>query len=100
MDEAKKILRIPFPTYDHATLPLQPGKESLNKPTARIATQSTAVLSLGLASIRAMRSDHFDSFLLQLLIQRLAIVGFISNQIFRFGFDQVKVKRQLYSVTS
>ena len=40
-----------------------------------------------LAAIGTMRCDHLNAVVSQLLIQRIAVIGAIADQIFRFGFD-------------
>src|SRR2546423_12578865 len=43
-----------------------------------------------------MRRDHLDAFLAQLLIEWIAVVGAIADQILRLGLDHVEVEAQLY----
>src|SRR5215510_11713223 len=43
-----------------------------------------------------MRRDHLDAVLAQLLIEWIAVVGAIANQILRLGLDHVEVEAQLY----
>src|SRR5205809_5934871 len=43
-----------------------------------------------------MRRDHLDAVLTQLLIEWIAVVGAIADQIFRLGLDHVEVEAQLY----
>src|SRR5213075_3442014 len=43
-----------------------------------------------------MRRDHLDAVLAQLLIEWIAVVGAIADQIFRLGLDHVEVEAQLY----
>ena len=38
-----------------------------------------------------MRRDHLNAVVSQLLIQRIAVVGAIADQILRLGFDHVEV---------
>ena len=39
-----------------------------------------------------MRRDHLNAVVSQLLIQRIAVVGAIADQILRLGFDHVEVE--------
>jgi hypothetical protein len=43
-----------------------------------------------------MRRNHFDPISAQLLVERIAVVGAIADQVFRFGLDHVKVEAQLH----
>src|SRR5215471_4139995 len=43
-----------------------------------------------------MRRDHLDAVLAQLLIEWIAVVGAIADQILRLGLDHVEVEAQLY----
>src|SRR5204862_7611512 len=43
-----------------------------------------------------MRRDHLDAVLAQLLIEWIAVVDAIADQIFRLGLDHVEVEAQLY----
>ena len=44
----------------------------------------------------AFSRDHLDAVSTQLLIQRIAVVGAITDQILRLGFDHVEVEAQLH----
>jgi hypothetical protein len=43
-----------------------------------------------------MRRDHLDAVLSQLRIQRIAVIGAVTDQILRRGFDHVEVEAQLH----
>jgi hypothetical protein len=49
-----------------------------------------------LAAIGAVWRDHLDAVSTQFLIQRIAVVGAITDQILRLGFDHVEVEAQLH----
>jgi hypothetical protein len=50
----------------------------------------------GLGSVESVRRDHLDAGLSQLLIQRIAVIGAIADQILRLGFDHVEVEAELH----
>src|SRR5262249_17391085 len=85
--EAEEVLGVVFPTDEDAALPLNPSKEALHEPASHIAAQPSPILRGRLASVAAMRRDHLDAVLAQLLIEWIAIVGAIANQILRLGLD-------------
>jgi len=84
--KAEKILWVILPSNEDPTLPLNPRQDSCEEPFDRpspcVSQQSAFVLRSRLAAIASVRSDHLDAVLTQLLIQRFAVVGAISNQIF------------------
>src|SRR5262249_49972050 len=88
--EAEEVLGVVFPTDEDAALPLNPSKEALHEPASHIAAQPSPILRGRLASVAAMRRDHLDAVLAQLLIEWIAIVGAIANQILRLGLDHVE----------
>jgi hypothetical protein len=45
-----------------------------------------------LAAVGTVRRDHLNAVVSQLLIQRIAVIGAIADQILRFGFDHVEVE--------
>src|SRR5262249_37747807 len=90
--EAEEVPGVVFPTDEDAALPLNPSKEELHEPASHIAAQPSPILRGRLASVAAMRRDHLDAVLAQLLIEWIAIVGAIANQILRLGLDHVEVK--------
>src|SRR5262249_12374029 len=90
--EAEEVPGVVLPTDGDAALPLNPSKEALHEPASHIAAQPSPILRGRLASVAAMRRDHLDAVLAQLLIEWTAIVGAIANQILRLGLDHVEVE--------
>jgi len=62
---------------------LQPGKEALNLPAVSIAPQWPAILSGGFLAVGLMRCDQFDTLFAQPFVQRITVVGSISDQLSR-----------------
>jgi len=77
-------------------LPLQPGEEALDDPTPVVAAQSSAILSLALFAVGAVRRNHLNALFSKLLIEPIAVVRAIADQIVWFRFDHVEVKAQLH----
>src|SRR6516164_5646611 len=94
--EAEEVLGVVFPTDEDAALPLNPSKEALHEPASHIAAQPSSILRGRPASVAAMRRDHLDAVLAQLLIEWIAVVGAIADQILGLGLDHVEVEAQLY----
>jgi hypothetical protein len=85
-----------LPWTHEATLPLKPRKESLDDPAPLVSAQALAVLRLALPAVGFMRSNDLDALLSKLLVERMAVVGAITDQIVRLGFDHVEVEAQLH----
>jgi hypothetical protein len=49
-------------------------------------------LSGRLAAVGTVRRDHLDAILSQRLVQWIAVIGAIANQVLRLGFDHVEVE--------
>src|SRR5579885_1022924 len=96
LHEAEEICGVVLPTNQQPTLPLQPGKEPLHNPAPLKSAQPPAVLGLECAPVGTMRRYHFHAVLSQLLVQAFAVVGAITDQVFRLGFDHVEIKTQLH----
>jgi hypothetical protein len=47
-----------------------------------------------------MRRNHFDSSMLQILIQSIAVIRFVTDQILRFRLQHVEVELSCTNVTS
>ena len=84
-----------LPSDEDATLLLNPCEEALDHPSPCVSPQPASILGGRPATIGSVRCDHLDAVSTQLLIQRIAVVGAISNQIFGLGFDHVEIGAQL-----
>jgi hypothetical protein len=62
---------------------LQPSKQSLDLPASAITAQRSTVLGAGFLSVDLMRSYHLNTLLAQPFIQRITVIGSISDQSFR-----------------
>ena len=92
MDEAEEILGIVLPAHQDTTLPLDPGKEALYQPAACVSPQAAAVLRRRLHAALAVRCDHLDAVPAQAVVERIAVVGAITDKILWFGFDHVEIE--------
>jgi len=92
LNEAKEVLWVVFPTDKDTSLPLDPSKEAFDKPASRVSTEPTAVLRVRLDPVRTVRGDHLDAVSAQFLIERIAVVGAVADEVLRLGLDHVEVK--------
>src|SRR5215208_2342713 len=67
---------------------LQPGKQAFHFPTSFVSAQDSTILGSRLLAIGLVRSDHLDALFLQSFIERIAIIGSITDQSFRFFFGE------------
>ena len=77
-------------------MPLIPRKNSLHNPASFVAAQAPAILRFSLLAVRLVRSNHLDALFSKLLVERVAVVGAITDQILRPCFDHVEVEAQLH----
>src|SRR5438445_13643753 len=84
LNQAYIVFDVIFVSNHQATEIVQPGEEPLDFPPALEAAQGPTVLSLALGSTSpAVRRNHFSTEAAEhFLIERIAIVGFVANQLF------------------
>ena len=84
LNHSEEILGVIFPARDNTTKVMKPSEQPFDFPAPAIAPQRTTVLGNRFAAIPSMWSDQRHSEMLaDLSVQRVAIVGFISNQSLR-----------------
>lgn len=92
LDHAEEIGGVPFPSRGESAEVLQPGEQPFKLPAAKIPPQWSAILSF--SSFAPIGSDHFDAMLiLESLIQRIAVVGFVADQSFGQSGNMSLVER-------
>jgi len=74
-------------------LPLNPSKEAFDDPPPFVATQSPAIPGLPSNAVRFVRCDHLGALLVQLLVERIAAIGAIANQVLGLHFDCMQLFR-------
>ena len=92
LDEAKEVLGIVLPAHQDATLPLYPGKEALYQPAPCVSPQAAVVLRRRLHAAGAVGRDHLDAVPAQAVVERIAVVGTITDKSLWFGFDHVEIE--------
>ena len=92
LDANEKVVGVVFPADEDATLPLYPGEEALDQPASHVTTQPSPILRGRLTAVGTVRRDHLNAVVAQLLIQRIAVIGAIADQILGLGFDHVEVE--------
>ena len=78
-----------FPTGHQPSEIVQPGEQPFHFPPASIPSQHPTILGFGLFTVALMWCDKLGSILLKkALIQRIAIVRFITNDSLWRSFDK------------
>jgi len=67
---------------------LQPGEQPLYFVASTISPQRASVLGRGLLPVASMGRNHLNPSLRQLFVQRVAVVGFVSDQPLRELIDE------------
>src|SRR5215467_12970711 len=92
LDKAEEVLWVILPPDEDATLPLNPCEEALHHPAPCVSPQPASIFGGRPAAIGAVRRDHLDAVSTQFQIQRIAVVGAISDQIFGPCFDHIEIE--------
>src|SRR5262249_38241039 len=101
LDKPVVVLGVMFIANNQSTKVIQPGEEPFDFPTALDSPQRTPVLSDSIRPAAVpMWSDHVRTELVQhLLVQRVTVVGLISNEALRHIGNETLLQRlvnQLY----
>jgi len=70
-----------FITHHNSPEVLQPRKQSLDLPPPFVTAKFSAVLRLCFPSIGFVRRDQFNSKFFQPLVQRIRVIGFVTNHL-------------------
>ena len=88
MEHRKEVFGIVFPTSNKSSRVVQPGKKSLDLPTATVTAQRAAILGGRVYAAHVVGSDQLDAVAIaQSLIQPFAVIGAVAKQPLR-GFRQ------------
>ena len=103
LEHSEEVGLVIFPTANQAAEIVKPCEQALDFPAAAVATQFTAVLGvLPVAIVLVGCNEPNAVFLPQALVQRIAVVGAITNHsfwlgsreaLFDGGFDELRFMR-------
>jgi len=86
LKHAEKIRFMIFPTANQSAEVVEPGEEPLDSPAAAVTAQFAAILSvLAAAGVLVGRDESNAVFLPQALVERIAVVGAVTDHSFRLG---------------
>ncbi len=72
-----------FISHNNSPKILQPSKQPLNLPPTFVTSQNSAVLRFCLFSIGFMRRDKLNAKFFQLPVQRVRVIGFVADYLWR-----------------
>lgn len=72
-----------FVAHNNSPKVLQPRKQAFNLPTAFVTPELSAILRFGSLAIDFVRRNQLNIEFFQLFIQRIAVIGFITDYSFR-----------------
>lgn len=89
----REVLLVPD---QQPTMISQPGKSSLHDPAVTVASDGPAILRVVVrAAIAAMRGDHLDAQIKEQLVERITIIGLVSDQPLRMKVLLEQIERLL-----
>ncbi len=77
--DSNVVLHLPLVAHHQPPEVTQPRKEALYLPAPLVASEFAAVLGPGPPPVPSMRSDHLYAPLCESLIERVRVIGAISN---------------------
>lgn len=92
MNKPEIIFSFVVKTSRHAAKVLQPGEKTLDFPATSVTAQTSAVLRLWFYTVSLMRRNHFNALFFQLLIERIGIISFISDQSSGLSRNETRLK--------
>ncbi len=95
LHKTKKVGGVALPADQQASLPLDPHKEPFDEPAGWILAQMTPVLGFQFAR-RSVRGNHVHAVLLKVIVEPIAVIGAIADEVLRLGFEHVEVESQLH----
>ncbi len=83
MEKSLRHSVVIFPTVNKPSVIAEPSNGSLNLPAAFVTSKGPAILKF-LFFIFPRRSHKLNASLLETLAKLIRVIGFVSNQVFRF----------------
>ena len=94
LHEPEEIGGVILPANEVPPSSLEPGKEAFDEPAALVAQQMAAILGLEFAR-GAMGRHQVHAVLLQVVIEPIALIGPIGDEMLRFGLGHVELETEL-----
>jgi hypothetical protein len=92
LGECIEVARVVFVASDESAKAQHPREEPLDVPTPAITPQPSTILGLGL-SPRMVRRDHLDPVAPEVVVEFVAVVGAISDELFGEAFYESRGER-------
>jgi len=95
-EDGFKVLVFVFMSGHAASIIEQPSKEAFHFPPSFIAPEFPSILCFLLPAVAFVRSNQFNAFFFALLIQRIRVIRFVPDELFRQLLDKTFLKGLLY----
>ena|SRR3972149_1552183 len=94
LKHAEEVSLVVFPAGDKAAEVMKPSEKAFDLPAAAVAAQFSTVLGSLSTAVRFVGSDQADPMVTtQALVERVAVVGRVADQVSRFGSGESVVER-------
>ena len=94
LHKPEEVGGIVLPANEEASFPLEPGKEAFDEPAPFISAEVAAILGLEFAS-GSMGGNQVHPVLFQIVIEPIAVVRPITDEMLGFGLQHVEVETEL-----
>ena len=94
LHKTQEVGGVIFPANQPAPLPLEPRKEPFDEPAALVPAQAAAVLGFEFPS-GPVRRDQVHPVLLEVIIEPVAVIGAIANEVLGLGLQHIEVETEL-----
>jgi hypothetical protein len=88
MSKGEEVIDMVFISDNNTSEVMHPGKETFNMPPSAISSQNTAILRGRFPSVLLVRGNKFNALSSKHLIQRITVIGPISDQSLRQSVDK------------
>jgi len=96
MNQTEEVFNLLLISNSDASVVLQPGIQPFNLPTSFVSFQLSSVLCLGLYLVSPVWGNQFNTFFPKFTVQRVTIVGTISDQVLWLGCDKSRCESRLH----
>lgn len=86
LHKAEEVRGVVLPANEKASFPLEPGKAAFDEPAPFVPPEVAPILGLEFPS-RAMRGNQVHPILLEVLIEPIAVVCPIADEMLRLGLS-------------
>ncbi len=94
LHKPEEVCGVILPANEQSALPLEPGEEAFHEPAPFVSREVEAVLCLQFPG-RAMGRNHIHTILFEIVIEAIAIIGTVPNEMLRLGLQYIEFQTEL-----